>query len=165
MNCKTCMRVRFHVCANRIITCVALAVHGCFAYYAPAEASCSHVVEVAQAQVEDHPQSSAVMREFAAIRLQDAEEGCHRLFRKYGLCAPVEVERTDLGPGPLSDFPFIRVSAWARYLLDTGRLTRQLCGIQSFEHLGLLCWSFGRGTDHYTQLTSSLAGVMLVWLT
>ena len=102
-----------------------------------AEASCSHIVEVAQAEVESNPQAGSVMQEFAAIRLRDAEEGCHKLFQKHGFCVPVEVERATLGPGPnLRDFPFIRISTWARYLLDTGRLSRQLCGIKSFEQMG-----------------------------
>lgn len=100
----------------------------------PTEVPCNHVVDFAKAQVQEG-NSSHVLREFAAVSLNDAEKGCHQVFKKYGYVAPVEIEFACLGEGKLAKFPFIRLSKWAQWLLDTQRIWRLFCGASSFERM------------------------------
>ncbi|CAE7908201.1 unnamed protein product, partial [Symbiodinium necroappetens] len=100
-------------------------------------APCSHAVELAKASVEDSPNDISLLppalREFASIREKDAEEACHKLFKKYGLTVPVEIETIDAGnEGELKKLPVVKISTWAKYLLDSGRL-EQLTGVPEPE--------------------------------
>lgn len=77
------------------------------------------------------------MRELALVREDDAEAGCHRVFKKYNLVPPVAIERVDLLPG-VKKFPIIRVTTWVQHLLDAGRLPSQLTGTASFDKMKLV---------------------------
>eukprot|EP00439_Symbiodinium_sp_Y106_P019686 s6514_g2.t1 len=101
-----------------------------FVWFCFAEAPCSHAVDVAKAAVRDKPNDdvSPALREFAAIKNNDAEEACHKLFEKYRLCSPVKVNNLNLGPGELRRFPFVCFSEWVKHLMDTNRL-ENLCGV------------------------------------
>ncbi|CAK9057058.1 unnamed protein product [Durusdinium trenchii] len=90
---------------------------------------CSHVVEMAKAQVESNPHASPALKEFARIRPEDAETACHEVLTKYGFSVPIPVETLNIGPGQLKACPFVRPSAWATYLLNKGILPRQLVGV------------------------------------
>ena len=61
-----------------------------------AKAACSHVVELAQAEVAHNPRACQKVREFAAIRLSDAEVGVHKLFQRYELSAPIDVYNAEI---------------------------------------------------------------------
>ena len=94
-----------------------------------AEAACTHVVEKAQAALadagDDAPQA---LRELVAIRGKDAEDGCHKLFRKYNLTVKVPIETIVVGEGEAAALPIVTVSSWVRYLMDNS-LIQQLCGV------------------------------------
>ena len=66
-----------------------------------AKAPCSHAVEVAKAAVEDSGNEIGALppalKEFASIRPKDAEEACHKLFKKYGLTVPVKIDTIAAG--------------------------------------------------------------------
>ena len=100
----------------------------CFCWRA-AKVPCSHVVEMAKAQVESNPHASPALKEFARIRPEDAETACHEVLTKYGFSVPIPVETLNIGPGQLKACPFVRPSAWATYLLNKGILPRQLVGV------------------------------------
>ncbi|CAE7949364.1 hypothetical protein AK812_SmicGene19715 [Symbiodinium microadriaticum] len=103
---------------------------------------CKHVVEIAQAAVTENPHAhTAALREFAAVNESDAEMGALRVFRKYGLSAPVPVRRVNIGPGPLQQFPYLDFSGWVRYLLDNKRLG-QLCGTDDIGQMNILLKEF-----------------------
>ena len=96
----------------------------------PAEAPCSHGVDMARAALRDNPDGGTqALRELAALRLADAEEGCHKIFRKYGLTCLVPRELVNAGEGELSKCPMILFSSWVRYLLDEDKLDA-ICGLE-----------------------------------
>ena len=100
-----------------------------------AEAPCKHVVELAQAKVRTNPrQASVCLREFSGIRLNDAEAGCHRVFKKYKLIPNIAIHHTThiTNAGGRLKLPYVKFSSWVKYLLDTDRLQRQMVGVQSF---------------------------------
>ena len=98
-----------------------------------AEAPCKDAVEMARAAMEDAQQDvTPAVREFAAVRANDAEEKCHKLFLKYGLAVPVTVDTVELGTGELMHFPYIKFSSWLKYLMDEN-LVEQLCGVSAVE--------------------------------
>ena len=96
------------------------------------------MVALARAHVGENPQASDAVRAFARVGLSNAEEGCHKLFREHGLCAPVLVERMELGEQALKEVPFVRLSTWAKFLLDSGRLWRQMCGAKSLTMMEMI---------------------------
>ena len=97
-----------------------------------AEAPATHLLQLARAEVAVNPDASRGIQEFAAMSDKHAEDGCHKIFRKYSFSAPVTIERLNVGEGPqLKQFPFVKFSTWAKHLLDTGRLPRQMCGAAS----------------------------------
>eukprot|EP00438_Fugacium_kawagutii_P033632 Skav229855 [mRNA] locus=scaffold148:52700:57870:+ [translate_table: standard] len=98
-------------------------------------AACSYLVENAKAQVAESQGVSRIVREFADISLAHAEDGCHRLFKKYGYSAPVQVDTVKLAEGNLGRFPYVKMSNWVRLLLDTNRLHRQLTGVATWEQM------------------------------
>ncbi|CAE7258041.1 unnamed protein product, partial [Symbiodinium sp. CCMP2456] len=107
-------------------------------------AACKHVVEIAKATLLESPDGhTPALREFAAVSENDAEEGAHRIFRKYGLAAPLRVQSINIGPGPLQKFPFLNFSDWVRYLLDRGQLG-QLCGTNDIAKMNVLLGEFWR---------------------
>lgn len=87
-------------------------------------------MELARAVVATNRRADARLRQFASIRLEDAEVGVHHAFKRYGLTALVEIENLDV-PG-VKNFPFVRFSSWIKYLLKSNRFSRQLCGCGDF---------------------------------
>ena len=99
-------------------------------------------MEFAQSQVQQNERASNVFRKFARVNLRDAESGVHELFRKYGYTVPVNVESLQMGDGRSSKLPFVRLSSWAQWLLDSGRIWRLLCGCSSYESMQLVLIEF-----------------------
>ena len=97
-------------------------------------------MEFAIAHVRANPNSTGPMREFASVRLNDAEKGCHRIFRRYGLVPRIEIHRGDLAG--LKKYPFIKFSSWVKSLLDAGRFTMQMCGVDCFGRMKLVLTEF-----------------------
>ena len=96
----------------------------------------SYVVNLAAAEVLENPKASEALKEFASIRPRDAENKAHTVLEKHGLTCAIEINRVDLAEGKrYKGFPYIRFSTWVKYLLDTGRLTRQLCACQNLESM------------------------------
>ena len=94
-----------------------------------AEAACSHVVEMAKAALADASNEvPQALRELASIRDRDAEESCHKLFRKYNLTVKVPIETICVGEGEAAALPIVKISSWVRYILDND-LMEQLCGV------------------------------------
>ena len=111
-------------------------------YPCSSEAPCSHVAELAKAHVRSHPEPSREMYDLANVRLDDAERGVHRVFKKYKLVPNnVPIEYANLGPG-LSKFPYIRPSSWVKHLLDSQRLPQQLVGVPTFSKMRLVLTEF-----------------------
>lgn len=117
-----------------------------------AEAPATHLLELARAEVEVNSRPSRGIREFAEVSAKHAEEGCHRIFRKYGFSAPIKMEHAYLGDAdadaPRLRLPWLKFSSWAKYLLDSGRLPRQLCGaatLESMKPILLEFWARFRG--------------------
>ncbi|CAK9064128.1 unnamed protein product [Durusdinium trenchii] len=116
------------------------------------KAPCCDVVEFAKQQVQTNPEAPRVLREFAKVSINDAEKGCHRIFAKYNYIPPVEIEYTTLGEGYLKDFPFIRLSSWVQWLLDSGRLWRHFVGARSWESMQEILNTFwGRYNSLYPE--------------
>ncbi|CAL1165836.1 unnamed protein product, partial [Cladocopium goreaui] len=91
-----------------------------------------HVVALAKAEVEENPLASPAMREFAGVRLRDAEKRATRILEKHELAAPIPIDRVKLHdsakPKQLRNFPCMKFSSWLKFLLDTDRVPSQLCG-------------------------------------
>lgn len=103
-----------------------------------AEVPCAHVVQLARAEVSHNPSAAGPVRAFAQISDSNAEEGCHKLFKRLGLSAPVEVNRFGLGDGPLKNVPYIKLSSWVKWLFNTHRLHRQMVGVATEEQMELV---------------------------
>ena len=106
-----------------------------YMFFSIAEAPCKHLVELARAEVAANPRATATMRLFARVQLSNAEQGVHNVFKEHGYTAPVPVDSLDLGPGKLKDFPVIKLSSWCQYLLDTGRIARQMVGVATLAKM------------------------------
>lgn len=91
-----------------------------------AKAACSHVVELAQAEVAHNPRACPKVREFSAIRLADAEVAVHKFFQRYGLSVPIQVYNAEIAG--TKTFPYLKLSDWVLFLWNTGRFARQLVG-------------------------------------
>ena len=95
-----------------------------------------HVVELAKAEAEENPNASAALKEFGAIRTKDAEQKAHQVLRKHDLTCPVDIDRVDLADTKRhKGFPYFKFLKWVEYLLNTGRLARQLCACDSLESM------------------------------
>ena len=95
------------------------------------------MVENARAAARDNPTTATeALKELAAIRLKDAEEGCHKLFRKYSLTVPVKIEKLNVGTGELQRCPGVVLSTWVNYLLDQDKLSF-LTGFESESKMEL----------------------------
>ena len=84
-------------------------------------------MEVAAAAVSDserrgHRDLPPALLELSRIRPKDAEESCHKLFRKYGLCLPLDIETINAGPADLAKLPVVKISSYVKYLLDYDKL-------------------------------------------
>lgn len=102
----------------------------------PAKEPMGHVVALAAADSLENPQATRAMHEFGAIKVNDAERDAHQVLRKHGLTAPIAIERADLGENKwVKGFPFIFFSTWVKYLLDSGRLPRQLCSCEDVQSM------------------------------
>lgn len=44
---------------------------------------------MARAELQENPRANEAVRKFAKIPLDNAEAGCHELFKQLGFCAPV----------------------------------------------------------------------------
>ena len=103
-----------------------------------AEAPCKYAVEQAQAALnEAGGVGTPALKEFAAIKLNDAEAPAHKLFHKYGLSADVAMKTLDVGPGELKKFPYLPFSEWVKFLLDNDKV-EQLVGVPAQERPELL---------------------------
>ena len=91
------------------------------------------MVELARVEVAQHPFPSDAMKAFASILPTNAEKGTHRVLRKHQLVADVDIHEANLGEGVLQKFPYIPTSAWMQYLMDTGRLWRQMVGVPTYR--------------------------------
>ena len=98
-----------------------------------AEAACSHVVRMARHEVEQNPSASVAMRRFSFIREEDAEVGARRELVKEGLTANIHIDKIDLPD--TKGFPWVKVSSWAAFLLESGAFPRQLVGVDSFAKM------------------------------
>ena len=93
--------------------------------------------------------ATPAVREFAAIRTRDAEQKAHQVFEKHGMSVPVQVEKEDVGEEKrYQAFPHIKFSSWVRYLLDSGRLSRQLCACENLEYMQVLLQEFWDRFEH-----------------
>lgn len=103
------------------------------------EASAISAVKTARAALagknaKDLATTSRALREFAALRDNDAERGAHALFEKYGLTLPVPISYAHLGDGKLAKFPYLKFSDWLRYLMDTERYAN-MCGVKTLGEM------------------------------
>lgn len=68
-----------------------------------------HVVELAAAEVSENPQASEALREFAAVRPNDAEQRGHDVLVKHELSCPVEINKVDLSDTKrFKNWPYIK---------------------------------------------------------
>lgn len=104
-----------------------------------AKAPSRHVVELAAAQVRANPRADGIIQRFAAIRLKDAETGVYAAFVRHGISLPIPVRYCAI-PG-FPEFPTLKLSDWAPFLLETNRFARQLVGC-SFEQMPLVLEEF-----------------------
>lgn len=115
------------------------------------EACCKDVVKIAQSEVENNRQATKAMREFASVREADAEVGCHKVLVRHGHAADIPITWTCLGETKeMKQFPWIKLSAWAQYLLDLDLVPKQLVVVSSWKKMtGVLqeFWSRFRGLD------------------
>ena len=100
------------------------------------------MVELARVEVAQHPFPSDAMKAFASILPTNAEKGTHRVLRKHQLVADVDIHEANLGEGVLQKFPYIPTSAWMQYLMDTGRLWRQMVGVPTYRKMKLVLREF-----------------------
>jgi hypothetical protein len=122
-----------------------------------AEACCKHVVDTAKSEVESNPNASRAMREFASIRLEDAEVGVRRVLIKCCLTAPIPISWIDLGQEPhQKNFPWVKLSSWAQHLLDTGLLPRVLVGVNDFATMIFFGLNFGQAMKRWMLATRFL---------
>ena len=101
------------------------------------------MVEFAKDQVSLNPGASEVFKKFASISQSDAEVGCIGLFRKYGYTCPLPIQTVDLGGGRrFAKFPYVTLSSWAQWLLNTNRIWRLFCGCKSYPTMKLVLSEF-----------------------
>ncbi|CAE7040423.1 unnamed protein product [Symbiodinium sp. CCMP2456] len=101
-------------------------------------APCKHAVEQAQAALKEAGGvGTPALKEFAAIKLNDAESPAHKIFHKYGLAADVAMKTLDVGSGELKKFPYLPFSEWVKFLLDNDQV-EQLVGVPAQERPELL---------------------------
>ena len=82
------------------------------------------------------------MRQLSRVRLCDAETGVHKLLKQFGMVPAVKIERAPIGPGMLSKFPYIKLSSWVKYLLDSNLLTKTFVGVDSFRKMEVVLTEF-----------------------
>ena len=105
----------------------------------------AHVVGLAAAEVQENPHATRAMQEFASIRERDAEQRAHVVLEKHGLTAPIKIDTVDLMDAKrFKNFPYIKFSTWVKYLLDTGRLPRQLCACENLLSMEVKLEEFWR---------------------
>lgn len=103
-----------------------------------AEEPMSYVVGLAAAEAKENPKASEALKEFGSIRVRDAEQKAHQVLEKHGLTCPIKIDRVNLAEGKrYQAFPCIKFSTWVKYLLDSGRLPRQLCACENFQSMEL----------------------------
>lgn len=105
---------------------------GCWSLWT-AKVPASYILELAQTEVQVNDKASRAVREFAQVPKGHAEDGCHKIFKKYDFSIPIKIQHVDLGAGRLKRFPWLKFSSWAQYLLDSNRLPQQLCGAANFD--------------------------------
>lgn len=76
------------------------------------------------------------MQAFSRVSLTDAEVGVHKVFQDFGFTAPIKIDYIDLGQlHQLKKFPYIKLSTWMTYLLETNRLSKQMCGVATIAKM------------------------------
>eukprot|EP00438_Fugacium_kawagutii_P000785 Skav229119 [mRNA] locus=scaffold92:800766:813847:- [translate_table: standard] len=106
------------------------------------QAPCAEVVHLAKSEVAENPNASAGMRQLAAINTDDAESGCHKIFREHGLVPNVDITEVNLDSPGMKSFPTIRFRDWCQYLLDCGLLWVVLTGCSSFQKMTVVLKEF-----------------------
>ena len=111
-----------------------------------AKAPAKHIVELARAELRANPDNvSAPLRDFAGVRLADAEVGVSHVLRRYDMMVPLPLEKVLIGDEPETlEIPWLKLSAWVKFLLETGRFSRQLCGTKDFASRRLVLGEFWR---------------------
>ena len=90
-----------------------------------------------------NPGACPLMRQLAAVRVSDAERGVHDVLRRHQLIPNVPIQRADLGENEAAkSFPYLKMSSWVKFLLETDRFTRHLCGADSFEKMQVVLPEF-----------------------
>ena len=108
-----------------------------------AEAPARHIVELARAEVNGNPSATRELRQFAGIRLADAETGVHNVLKQHGYSCTVKIEYADLGGDEFKTFPFIYLSSWLAYL-GIRRISRQMVGTSSLAKMKQVLQEFWR---------------------
>ena len=91
---------------------------------------------MAQAEAAENPEATEPLKELARVRARDAEVGAHEIFEKHGFACPISIDTVDLAPTKQHcGFPYMKFSKWVKYLLDSGRLSRQLCACADLESM------------------------------
>ena len=100
-------------------------------------------LELAREEVSLNRDSPRPIQEFARIRLEDAEVGAHNCLRKHALTSNVPIEKAVLAEhGEMKAFPWIKLSSWAKHMLETGRFCRQLAGAAGVVEMQSLLGEF-----------------------
>lgn len=107
-----------------------------------AKVPCKHVVELAKAEALSNRDASRMMRRFARIPVANAEKGVHQVLKEANLLCPIQVSEIDLGAPELQRYPYVKLSSWIVFLMDTKRLTRQMTGIKSYAKMELVLTEF-----------------------
>ena len=92
-------------------------------------------MELARAEVDTNDNAGPTLRAFAAVRLEDAEVGVHRVLVENNYSAPIAIEEIDLDGAKYKRFPYIKLSTWAQHLLDTQRLAKLFVGVKNLAKM------------------------------
>ena len=100
---------------------------------------CCQVVAMARAELAENPRANLAVQRFAKIPLDNAEEGCHTLFKELGFCAPITIHFWVQNEVKV---PYLKLSDWVQWLLDTDRLWCQMVGVPSWEKMQVVLGEF-----------------------
>ena len=89
--------------------------------------------------------TSAGVKDLAAVSLGHSETGVHKVFEQHGCKLGVPTQFTDL-PSQ-GKVPYVRMSDWAKFLLETGRL-HYLVGTSCKNKRRALCLEFWQRLEH-----------------
>ena len=107
------------------------------------------MVATARAEATENPEASEALKEFASVRVQDAEVKGNKVLEKHGLSCPIKIEKIDLAENKkYKQWPYIKFSTWVKYLLDTDRLARQLCACDNIGSMTVKLEEFWERYEH-----------------